>query len=261
LAAAGLNLAHAQPAPGSAATTASGAAQKQTPPDEARLGVIHQTSELLGKKVRDLNDKTLGKVEDLALDLPAGQILAVLVTTGSDAPVTPLPARCICGVDQEKLVAKPDKKTFAAAPKLPKGMRAGAVTEDSLENSAKYFSQPIRAQGKSETSVISSAATLLHSSLTDQSGAAVGQVKDLMVDLPLGRIVYLIVQPSGTNMPKGTLFVLPPHALKLDAAAGKLALKADAARFLAGPHFQNAFWTDLNEPVLAQAVWKYYPAQ
>jgi len=261
LAAAGPNFSSAQPAPGSATTAAPAAAPSQTPPDESRLGVIHQGSELLGKKVRDLDEKTLGKVEDMALDLPAGQVLAVLVTTGSDAPVTPLPARCVRAVDKEKLVVKPDRKTFAAAPHLPRGMRAGAVTENSLEDCARYFAQPIRTPGKAETSAISSAAVLLHMTLTDQSGAALGQVKDLMVDLPLGRIVYVIVQPSGMQVPKDTLFALPPQALKLDAAAGKLALKADAARFYAGPHFQNAFWTDLNGPELARAVWKYYPAE
>ena len=48
----------------------------------ARLGQVQQASKLLGTPVLNLQDEKLGKVENLLLDLAAGRVVAVVVSSG-----------------------------------------------------------------------------------------------------------------------------------------------------------------------------------
>ena len=48
----------------------------------ARLGQIQRASKVMGTSVKNLQDENLGKVENILLDLPAGRIVAVIVSSG-----------------------------------------------------------------------------------------------------------------------------------------------------------------------------------
>lgn len=47
-----------------------------------RLGTAWRASEVIGTDVKNAADETIGKVEDLAIDLKAGEILAVVISSG-----------------------------------------------------------------------------------------------------------------------------------------------------------------------------------
>jgi hypothetical protein len=47
----------------------------------------------------------------------------------------------------------------------------------------------------------------------------------------------------------------------MDAAGRSLVLKADQAHFLAGPHFQRDFWTEMAQPELMAAMLQHYDLQ
>src|SRR5207244_1124358 len=88
------------------------------------------------------------------------------------------------------------------------------------------------------------------------TGETLGRIQDLMVDLPVGRAVYLVVQPAADT--NGVLYLVPPSAVKWQANGKALTLAASKERFLAGPHFSKSFWTDMVQPELATSVYKYY---
>jgi sporulation protein YlmC with PRC-barrel domain len=46
------------------------------------LGYVQKASKLMGASVKNLQDQKLGKVENLVLDLPAGRIVAVIISSG-----------------------------------------------------------------------------------------------------------------------------------------------------------------------------------
>jgi len=48
----------------------------------SRLGQIQRASKVMGTPVKNLQDESLGKVENILLDLPSGRIVAVIVSTG-----------------------------------------------------------------------------------------------------------------------------------------------------------------------------------
>src|SRR6185295_11798064 len=88
------------------------------------------------------------------------------------------------------------------------------------------------------------------------TGEPLGRIQDLMVDLPVGRVVCLVVQPAADT--NGILYLVPPSAVKWQANGKALTLAASKERFLAGPHFSKSFWTDMVQPELATSVYSYY---
>ena len=53
-----------------------------TPNSSTRLGYVQKASKVMDLSVKNLQDEKLGKVENLMVDLPAGRIVAVIVSSG-----------------------------------------------------------------------------------------------------------------------------------------------------------------------------------
>ena len=227
--------------------------------DEARLGLLKQASVLLQKKVVDQRDKTLGKVNDLVLDLANGQVLMVLVSSGSEE-ITPVPARTFSDASLARLVINADKKVFADAPRIAKTGALDVLDENRLGECSRYFGQSRHQSPDGAPARTSSAAGVLGVPVRGQANESLGTLKDIMVDLPLGRIVYFVIEPAADAAAPGTFYVVPPSAVRPGDTAGFLVLKADRGRFLAGPSFQKEFWNDTAFPALATAVRKHYGA-
>jgi sporulation protein YlmC with PRC-barrel domain len=52
------------------------------PDPTARLGRVQRATKLLGVSVKDVQNETIGKVENLMVDLPAGRVVAVILSSG-----------------------------------------------------------------------------------------------------------------------------------------------------------------------------------
>ena len=48
----------------------------------SRLGYVQKASKVMGMSVKNVQDEKLGKVENLMLDLPAGRVVAVIISSG-----------------------------------------------------------------------------------------------------------------------------------------------------------------------------------
>jgi hyperosmotically inducible periplasmic protein len=68
-----------------------------------KLGYIQKASKLMGAPVKNLQDEKLGKVENLIVDLPAGRIVAVIISSGG-----------YLGIDNELSAVPPTALRFNA---------------------------------------------------------------------------------------------------------------------------------------------------
>jgi sporulation protein YlmC with PRC-barrel domain len=87
---------------------------------------VHKLNDLLGMKVQNVNNQPIGSVSHLVVDLPAGQILYVVLTPDSslklgDNLYTLPPEAFTLGADQKSLVSNIDQQKLAAAPHFPNG--------------------------------------------------------------------------------------------------------------------------------------------
>ena len=229
--------------------------------DAVRLGLISRTTALIGMKAKDRHERSLGKVEDLVVDLSTGRVLVALISSGSDNQVTPVPARSFWTATKNKILVNADRKKFESAPQISKADASRTLQVTSFVGSFRHFSQVLPETPPAGSGGLSSTAGLVGLRLLSQTDEPLGQVEDVMVDLPVGRVVYLVIQPVGDAGSQDALYPVPPQAIRPDATSRALALKADQAHFLAGPRFQKAYCTDMNRPELSAAMLQHYSLQ
>jgi sporulation protein YlmC with PRC-barrel domain len=229
--------------------------------DATRIGLIEQATLLTNKNVNPKGSlNSLGKLEDIALDLATGKLVMALVSFGSGPLATPVPSRSFSAADRKKREIDVDRKKFSSAPRVTKANWTGGLNASNLDNIARQFGQEPLEEASSPAG-FSSGAALIRRPLANQAGEPLGQVEDLMVDLPGGRVVFLIVKPVDDPDSNKNLYVLPPASVRLNTNGGSLVLNASLKHFLAGPNFPTEYWTDLRKPEFAASVYQYYAPQ
>src|ERR1039458_3478890 len=81
---------------------------------------IEKANKIIGKEIVDAQNHKLGKVKDLAIDLQAGRIVAVVVGTGGfvgmDEKMVAVPPAALTFTDSGKRLQLADAETFKMAP-------------------------------------------------------------------------------------------------------------------------------------------------
>ncbi len=217
--------------------------------DMGRLDQVQSLASMVGKKVHDLNDHSVGKLQDVLLDLPRGEILAAVISPGGSG-VIPVPPATFRAASKDTILVNADQKLFQTAPRLSQAQNGQTGSE--LSQAYQHFKQQ-----PPEAQALVSGAVLTGKPVLGSGNETLGQVQDVSIDLPMGRILYVTIQPASGRGTEGKLFLAPPAAFKWDSS-GKLSLPASREKFVAGPYFQKAFSTDLIEPELMKSIYAYY---
>jgi sporulation protein YlmC with PRC-barrel domain len=228
------------------------------PFNSQRLGLIRETRSLIGEKVIDSRGKSLGKIQVLLCDLAKGEITAVLVRSGGKTPFTPIPATCFKAVRRDKAQLQGTQKLFEGAPHFALADSQGSWNRRRLEETFRYFGVTApESSGATEANCLP-AESLPGQPLASQANEPLGQIKNVFLDLPTGRIIYLVVEPAGGVGVPGESYIVPPESVRWSAAGSSLVLKAETKHFLAGYHFPKEFPSDLVLPEVAVAVYRHY---
>jgi hypothetical protein len=88
---------------------------------DSRLGQVQKASKLMGTPVKNLQDENVGKVENLLVDLPAGRVVAIIVSSGGflgiDGELSAVPPTALrFTTDQDALQLDASKETLGSAP-------------------------------------------------------------------------------------------------------------------------------------------------
>ena len=88
---------------------------------ESRLGQVQKASKLMGTPVKNLQDENVGKVENLLVDLPAGRVVAVIVSSGGflgiDGELSAVPPAALrFTTARDALQLDASKETLSSAP-------------------------------------------------------------------------------------------------------------------------------------------------
>ncbi len=236
-----------------------------TAPVEIRSARI---TELLDRKVRNAEGGELGTIEDFVIDLENGRVVNVVLSgaaVGEDR--VEVPARTFTYNKNKRLIAWPgDGTRLAKAPRFsPPGSNRPAQTVHAAEVYRYYDEEPyflvenqvvrkvpgnVHTHGAVTTDYVkvalgrlTLASDLLGARVNNVDGKKLGTVKDLVLDLPAGRVVAVIIGGGGfLGMAEGRN-ALPPavlsHAsednqdLRLDVApeSRKQVPRYDADRF------------------------------
>ena len=103
-----------------------------------------------------------------------------------------------------------------------------------------------------------SASSINGTNVKNLAGEGLGDIKDLMIDLPTGRVVYAVVEVGGLLGIGSKLFAVPMMALKQDAVNKCFILDATQASLENAPGFDKDHWPNFADRSWQTTVHEHY---
>jgi len=103
-----------------------------------------------------------------------------------------------------------------------------------------------------------SASSLTTDSVRNRMNEDVGSIKEIMIDLPSGRVAYAVLSVGGFLGMGDRLFAIPWESLVVDEDRKCLILDVDKSRLENAPGFDKSNWPDMADTSWGQGVRKYW---
>lgn len=105
------------------------------------------------------------------------------------------------------------------------------------------------------------AETLIGNDVYNQKGEDLGDIKEIMLDVPSGKVGYAVLS-FGSFLGLGEkLFAVPWGALTLDTERKRFVLEVEKDRLKKAPGFDRDKWPDMADPAWASSIHSYYGTQ
>jgi sporulation protein YlmC with PRC-barrel domain len=105
---------------------------------------------------------------------------------------------------------------------------------------------------------IMAASTLEGNDVVNYQDQDLGKIKEIMIDVPSGRVAYAVLSSGGFLGLGDKLFAIPWAALSLDTDRKCFILDVDAERLKNAPGFDKDHWPTMADPTWATQVHAYY---
>lgn len=103
--------------------------------------------------------------------------------------------------------------------------------------------------------------TLIGNQVVNHQGDTLGEIEDIMLDVPNGRIAYAVMAAGGFLGMGEKLFALPWSSLTLDTTRKCFVLDADKERIRNAPGFDKDQWPSQADRSWQEEVHTYYQAR
>ncbi|HJV83695.1 PRC-barrel domain-containing protein [Noviherbaspirillum sp.] len=105
---------------------------------------------------------------------------------------------------------------------------------------------------------VMAADTLQGDKVINSRGENLGEIEDIMLDVPSGRVAYAVLSFGGVMGIGDKLFAVPWSALTLDADQKCFVLDIDKDRLKNAPGFDKDHWPSMADTTWANEVHSYY---
>lgn len=102
------------------------------------------------------------------------------------------------------------------------------------------------------------AATLTGNPVVNSAGDDLGEIEDIMLDVPSGRVAYAVLSTGGFMGMGNKLFAIPWRALRLDTDNECFVLDIELDRLRDAPGFDKDHWPSMADPQWATSIHEYY---
>ncbi len=104
------------------------------------------------------------------------------------------------------------------------------------------------------------AGTLLGDDVYDVDQQKVGSLKEFMIDIANGKVIYAVLSVGGFLGVADRLFAVPWKALTLDAQNQRFTINVGKDAFKNAPGFDKDHWPSMADPAWAAGIHKFYGA-
>ena len=143
------------------------------------------------------------------------------------------------------------------------GSASGASQSSASRGSASEGGANIEGQSQYESSSgpgpqLMTASTLEGDKVVNRQGEDLGEIDEIMIDVPRGRIAYAVMSSGGFLGIGDKLFAIPWSALTLDTDNKCFILDVDKQRLENAPGFDKDHWPSMADETWAREVHEYY---
>lgn len=188
------------------------------PPHEA-YGVTRTQSRMDHMEIRNLRDERLGRIKEVAIDLPSGRIVEVLVVSGDflgmgGKVVAVPPSALIPDFANEVFWLNVSKAFFDASPAIDLSKWGDHGRSDKVAAVYRRFGREPYFLETNDTADLSAdrplvrlgpiarSSKILHLRVANPQGETFGRVWGLRFDLAAGRVLGVVIQSTGKVMGK-----------------------------------------------------------
>ena len=105
---------------------------------------------------------------------------------------------------------------------------------------------------------IMAADTLEGDKVVNSAGEDLGEIKDIMIDVPSGRVAYAVLSFGGLLGMGDKLFAIPWQVLQLDPPNHRFVLDVDKDRLKSAPGFDKDHWPAMADQAYGGTLHSYY---
>jgi hypothetical protein len=125
------------------------------------------------------------------------------------------------------------------------------------EPAGTYWTQPNGGPGPQ----VMAADTLIGDDVRNRANEKLGEIVDIMIDVPTGRVAYAVMSVGGVLGVGAKLFAIPWSALLLDTQAKCFRLNVAKERFDVAPGFDRDHWPAMADQSWAEDTHRFYGAR
>ena len=108
---------------------------------------------------------------------------------------------------------------------------------------------------------VMAADTLQGDSVYNEADEKLGEVTDIMIDVPTGRVAYAVMSVGGLFGIGDKLFAIPWQALTLDTENKCFRMNISSEQLKNAPGFDKDHWPTMADQTWAQQIHDYYGAE
>jgi sporulation protein YlmC with PRC-barrel domain len=237
----------------------------------------YRSQTLFGSTVRGSDHAKLGEFGNCLIDLPQGRIVAGLVSSGGllgiGETVRAIPVTAFRYDETEKtLTLTADNRTFRQAPafdasqmnnvaQLAAAYRQFGQEPYWLGGTRQAVRETDQPAGHAQTpSNVKKATQLIGMTVRDSSQQDLGEIRDLVLDLHSGHVLYAVLAQGGILGVNDKLHPIPPQTFGFSDNGKALTLNATREQLERAPQFTKASWPALSDPKWASDVYTYHHA-
>lgn len=230
------------------------------------LSQAERAANLYGREVMSSDNQKVGKVDNVIVDLESEHILYVVLSTSKGKVA--VPPQVIGQTTGNTLRANVDKAKIDAAPQFTSTIDTPQqLGEASFAFKVyQFFGTPAWWQGSTPADQgsfhnVHKLNQLIGMSVEDVNNQTIGKISNIVVDMPSGRLLYVVFSPGSSLNLGSNLYAMPSDAFTLSSDQKHLVTGVDRQKLAGAPHFASNSWPSLNNPTFASQVYQYYGKQ
>jgi sporulation protein YlmC with PRC-barrel domain len=234
-----------------------------------QISHVERAHKILGKEIKNGRGDDIGKISDLVVDLESGRLLYAIVDVNGGVPggnrVT-IPPGKFSTDSANNLIVKVDKANLASAPHFDKNRAAELNSVNFVREVYQHFDQQPWWENPGSTSSrnfgnVHLVSQLMGMDVKTVSNENLGKVKNLVVDVPAGRVLYVVFSPAGDLGANDTVYLMPPNAFTVGQDTKTLVTGVEKGKLQGAPHFSSNQWPDVTNSSYASKIYQYYGKQ